>query len=65
MQEAAHDQSNSVRTIAKRLSISERQVWRYIAEGRLRAERYSPHIVRVRDSELERFRAACAIGGES
>jgi excisionase family DNA binding protein len=60
----SHDQSNTVRTIAKRLGVSERQAWRYIAEGRLKAERYSRRIVRVRDSELERFRNACAYGGE-
>jgi len=54
------DRANRVRQVAEILNTSERQVWRLIADGKLKAERFAPRCVRVWDSEITRFRAACA-----
>jgi excisionase family DNA binding protein len=63
--EAKPDRANSIKRVAELLGVSTRQVWRYVAAGRLKAERYSERVIRIRDSEIERFRNACAYGGES
>jgi excisionase family DNA binding protein len=60
---AAHDgrdRANRVREVARILDTSERQIWRLIEQGRIRAERHGPRTVRIWDSEIARFRAACA-----
>jgi excisionase family DNA binding protein len=59
------DRANKIRQVADRCQTSERQVWRWIAEGKLKAVRLGPRCIRVWDSEIDRFRAACANGGGS
>jgi excisionase family DNA binding protein len=56
------DRANRIRQVAEILNTSERQVWRLIADGRMKAERFGPRCVRIWDSEIARFRAACADG---
>jgi excisionase family DNA binding protein len=63
--EGKPDRANSIKRVADLLGVSTRQVWRYVADGRLKAERYSERVIRIRDSEIERFRNACAYGGET
>jgi hypothetical protein len=63
--EAKPDRAYRIKHVAEILSTSPRQVWRYVADGRLKVERYSERVVRVRASEIERFRNAPAYGGES
>jgi excisionase family DNA binding protein len=62
---AIPDRSRTVKHASRVIGVSDRQVWRYIQEGKLRAERYSARVIRIRDSEIERFRNACAYGCES
>ena len=54
------DRANRIRQVAEILNTSERQVWRLIADGKMQAERFGPRCVRIGDSEIARFRAACA-----
>ena len=46
--------------VAVRLRCSSRQVFRYIAQGRLRVIRFTPRHVGVKESEVEAFIAAAA-----
>ena len=46
--------------VAARLRCSRRQVFRYIAQGRLRVIRFTPRHVGVKESEVEAFIAAAA-----
>ena len=46
--------------VAVRLRCSRRQVFRYIAQGRLRVIRFTPRHVAVKESEVEAFIAAAA-----
>jgi excisionase family DNA binding protein len=52
------DRGRRVRYVAQILDTSERQIWRWIAEGKLRAERLGPRCVRIFDSEIARYRSA-------
>jgi predicted DNA-binding transcriptional regulator AlpA len=51
------DRAYRVRQVAVIFDTSERQVWRMIASGELRAERLSTRCVRIFDSEIARYRA--------
>lgn len=44
--------------IAAERGVSTRTVRRWIAEGKLKATRYSPRVIRVETEELRRFDAA-------
>ena len=46
--------------VAARLRCSRRQVFRYIAQGRLRVIHFTPRHVGVKESEVEAFIAAAA-----
>jgi predicted DNA-binding transcriptional regulator AlpA len=52
------DRAYRVRQVAVIFDTSERQVWRMIESGELRAERLSARCVRVFDSEIARYRAS-------
>lgn len=60
--QAKADPAYKVKQVAEILDTSTRQVWRYVAAGRLKCERYSARVIRIRGSEIERFRNACAEG---
>lgn len=57
---ARPDKANKIRQVADIFQTSERQIWRWIAEGKIKAERHGPRCVRIWDSEIARVRAACA-----
>ena len=55
-QRGEHDRANRVRDVADIFGTSERQVWRLIKSGQLKAERLGARCVRVFDSEIARYR---------
>jgi excisionase family DNA binding protein len=52
------DRAYRIRQVAEILNTSERQIWRFIADRRLRADKLGPRCVRIFDSELARFLAS-------
>jgi excisionase family DNA binding protein len=52
------DELLTVAEAAGRLKVTRHTIYRWIAEGRLPAVRYSPRVVRVRSGDLERYREA-------
>lgn len=51
----------TVREVAENhLQVSERSVWTYISDGRLRATRLGPRTTRIRPADLEAFLEASA-----
>jgi hypothetical protein len=57
------DPDFTVKETAQIVKTSERSIWRWIATGRIRARRYSSHIVRVPGKEIARVQAMA--GGDS
>jgi hypothetical protein len=51
------DRDYTVNDVAKIRNVSPRQIWRDIAEGRLKVRRYSPRVIRVPGSEIVRTQA--------
>jgi predicted DNA-binding transcriptional regulator AlpA len=52
------DRARRIRGVAERLDISERQAWRLVKDGKIKASKLGPRCTRVFDSEIERYIAA-------